>query len=407
MRGFGQGLGRLGKGLGLALLLAVAAALPAGAQSTHTASDLTDRYYNTAADCGGPSRPAFLCSGVIFRGTRYSTAYHSWDPSPTSVRTGGVSFSYLRADARFQNLAFNYHNGYTVYPIFGAPSWAMDFNFVCAFPLDGATDARTDQGCGRRTDDTTNRSAPCQSIGILSAEQWLSSYQPHNSSTGFRACGFTVADHTNPPQGTAYAFQQVIRAMNQLGAVSLGQQNEMRAATWAQGIGDKLPIESFFYLADAGDQALLDARGDQADYYRTTGRFVPVIRMTLPTANKNATFHYVDADQAIKPAAAAACPQYIERGSWTTHPGSPHLSLSLVPTACARNIAVQAAPAVFAEIQAKFGNTPQWHNPAGMQAQLTCHIEIARHKDEWNLEPDRRADSPELTRKEDCNPPFV
>ncbi|MAM74587.1 MAG: hypothetical protein CMO29_12360 [Tistrella sp.] len=32
---------------------------------------------------------------------------------------------------------------------------------------------------------------------------------------------------------------------------------------------------------------------------------------------------------------------------------------------------------------------------------------MARHKAEWNLEPDRRADSPEQTRKEDCNPPFV
>ena len=65
------------------------------------------------------------------------------------------------------------------------------------------------------------------------------------------------------------------------------------------------------------------------------------------------------------------------------------------------------AGAVFAEVQAKFGATPQWHNPAGMAAQLSCHIEIARHKAEWNLEPDRRADSPEQTRKEDCNPPFV
>lgn len=397
------------RSIGLALLLTIAAALPGQAQSTHTASDLTDRYYNTPQDCGGPSRPAFLCSGVIFRGTRYSTAYHSWDPSPRSVQNGGVSFSYLRADARFDKLAYGYHNGFTVYPIFGAPSWVIDLDFLCAFPLDGATDARTDRGCGRRTDDTSGASNPCQGQGILSAQQWINRYAPVNAQTGYHACGYDVGDHSSPPNGTAYAFAQVIDIMNMLGQVSLGEQNEMRAATWAQGIGEKLPIESFFYLADAGDAALIDARNDQLDYNRTTGRFVPVIRMTLPTAaGKQATFHYLDADQAIKPVStAASCPEYIQSGAWTPHPGSPHLSLSLVPTTCARNLSAQASGEVFAEIQRKFGNTPQWHNAQGMAAQLTCHMEIARHKAEWNLEPDRRADTVDMTRKEDCNPPFV
>lgn len=56
------------------LCAAALAIIGSPAYAQHTAGDLTKRYYNTPADCGSSSEPAFLCSGVIIRGTAYSSS---------------------------------------------------------------------------------------------------------------------------------------------------------------------------------------------------------------------------------------------------------------------------------------------------------------------------------------------
>jgi len=78
------------------------------ARGAEVAAELTAQYNDKRADCGAVNRPAFLCSGILFRGTVPSDAYHSWNPSPISQTRGGVSFSYLRADAKFDRLAYGY-----------------------------------------------------------------------------------------------------------------------------------------------------------------------------------------------------------------------------------------------------------------------------------------------------------
>jgi hypothetical protein len=263
-----------------AVVLALCAS-PTYAQ--HTAADLTARYYDTKRDCGSSTRPAFLCSGVLIRGTRYSTAYHSWDPSPTSLKDGGISFSYLRKDSKFDKLAFGYNNGVIFYPIFGAPKGKMDPEYICAFPLDGG-------------DPYTQ---PCQSWGVLTGAEWYTGFTNGAfKGSGFLACGFTVDDHKNPKGGTANGFSAVIDAMKLLGQKSFTDQNEIRANTWTAGQGKVLPIEAFFYIKDG----LPNARNDQIDFQRTTGLWVPVIRLTLPaTMNDEAKFNYIDADQAMPP----------------------------------------------------------------------------------------------------------
>ncbi|MBT2293814.1 hypothetical protein [Pseudomonas fluorescens] len=46
-----------------------------------TARNLTTAYHNTAANCGTPTTPAFLCSGVTLRITKTSDNYDPWDHS--------------------------------------------------------------------------------------------------------------------------------------------------------------------------------------------------------------------------------------------------------------------------------------------------------------------------------------
>jgi hypothetical protein len=81
----------LSGGLALGLLAApsfaegpaAAAVESQAAEQPHTASDMSHLYRDTPKDCGGATRPAFLCSGIILRVTRPGD-YHAWEPSPAS-----------------------------------------------------------------------------------------------------------------------------------------------------------------------------------------------------------------------------------------------------------------------------------------------------------------------------------
>ncbi|KNH40456.1 halovibrin HvnA, partial [Pseudomonas lini] len=81
------------------------------------AANLTTQYNDTRPDCGKPSMPAFLCRGVTMRSTVASNDYSSWNPSPHSQTSGGVSFSYLSKDAKFTGLVFGQKNGFIFYPV--------------------------------------------------------------------------------------------------------------------------------------------------------------------------------------------------------------------------------------------------------------------------------------------------
>lgn len=107
-----------------------------------TAEALTKRYSDIAQDCGSASRPAFLCNGVILRTTTYSPRYDAWNPSPTAVRLGAVSFSYLRQDSKFARMPWGGENGMVLYPIFASPPDKIDIAVLCSYPIDGWTDGR-------------------------------------------------------------------------------------------------------------------------------------------------------------------------------------------------------------------------------------------------------------------------
>jgi hypothetical protein len=260
-----------------------------------TAASLQSRYSTTVADCGSASTPAFLCSGVLLRGTEPSTTYHSWNPSPASQQSGGVSFSYLRKDSKFNRLVYNYSNGFIFYQIFGAPSDKIDVEILCSFPIDAGTVNRKDAGCGA-SHDYPNDSGPCQQQGIYTAEQWYAHYtqsgiaDPHTYQ-----CGFNVSDELGA--GSADAFYQTIRAMSLIPTESIKTQNELRLATWAQNIPTTLPIQAFFYLSNG----LANAQYDQQDFYKQSGIFIPIIALHLPASlSDDATFIYNPGDQVIK-----------------------------------------------------------------------------------------------------------
>lgn len=247
---------------------------------------------------GSDTAPSFLCSGVILRSTAYPFNGHVWDPKgPSNPKPGGISFSWMRRDAQFNKVSHRYTQGYILIPVLeyaGRPFRNMEV--LCAFPIDAATDERTGRGCGAHNDYPSN-SGPCQAQGIVDAVQWRIHYQSvsgeyerHN-----HQCGFTVVSGT---ANSSAIFQQVLEAMRSIKEESFREQNELVIQEWNFGEGAVLPVEAFFYIS--GQDGPVGAMSYQSDFYSSTGRWVPVIRLTMATSpGARATYIYRPQDQAI------------------------------------------------------------------------------------------------------------
>lgn len=370
-------------------------------------ADLRARYADTRMNCGTPTTPGLLCNGVIFRATVPSPDYSFWEPSPKSKASGGTSFSYLRADAKFKRLVRDENNGYIVFPPLATPADRERANVLCAFPEDGFTDTRSEQGCGpSRKEPGVSRL--CHEQGIYTGKQWMEKHRKDKGSN-IKQCAFNVRDAAD--EKATKSFEAFIDAMGLDVLDSFKQQNELRLATWSASDPATLPIEALFYLPGG----LTDAQSDQRDYYERTGRFLPIIAMTLPQdRNKEATFNYLPRDQVVHSTTDAASTtgrsDYIESGTWTLRPdpgtGKEEWSLSIVPTPAGRDARADATDAVYAELVRKFGNDPRWksNDGGGMRRQLVCHYVIARNKTPWNLEPFRPDVSEAEAEKHGCNP---
>lgn len=245
------------------------------------------------ANCGTTNNPAFLCSGILFRGTQASTAYHSWNPSPGSQQRGGVSFSFLRADSKFSRLAYGYTNGLIFKPYQLVGAGKLNPTVLCAFPVDAWTDGRTSKGCGAHTLFPLV-SGPCQSQGITTAPQWVSHFSQPSNNENAHSCGFDVSSG-----GTGHAahFMAELAARTLIAAESFGQNDELVIAAWSQMENPTpLPIQAFFYLPGG----LAGAQYDQKDYYKHAGAVIPIIAMRLPASAANdASFVYQEQDQAV------------------------------------------------------------------------------------------------------------
>jgi hypothetical protein len=366
------------------------------------ASNLRARYMDTRMDCGKASAPGFVCNGVIFRATIPSSDYKFWEPSPKSVANGGASFSYLRADSKFRRLVRYEDNGYIVFAPLSTPVTRIRIHVLCAFPVDGATDTRADlQGCGASSKSSTD-SRPCHEQGIYTGEQWFEKHKKNNYSN-VDDCGFNVRNDAN--EKATQSFAAFIKAKALDDARSFDQQNEFRLAVWDAKEPAKLPIEALFYLPGG----LPDAQHDQKDYFASTGRFLPIIAMTLPQdRGADASFNYNPGDQLAFPDEFNGA--FIRSGEWVDRydPGTKknEWTLSILLTPRGRDALPDTTDAVYRELVQKFGDDPRWkeNDRGGMRRQLVCHYVLARYKVPWNLEPFRPNVTEAVAEANGCNP---
>ncbi|MFJ5299618.1 DUF2599 domain-containing protein [Pseudomonas sp. NPDC088368] len=391
--------------------LAMQAPYVLAASCADTAKALTAQYNDTRDNCGKNTSPAFLCNGVIFRATVPSDDYSSWDPSPNSVKSGGTSFSYLRKDAKFSRLVRYENNGYILFPVQNVPPGKSTYNVLCAFPMDGGTDAREDKGCGAWTGSKpSGQGAPCysqQPNRITTGQEWADHYKAFVNGDNRRECGFDVRDNLN-----SYAvdnFNASLSAQRRT-PEAFRKQNELRLDTWKSTTpAGELPIQAFFYLPEpTGGRD--DAQFDQQRYYEKTGVWVPVIAMTLPSRlSDDATFKCNADDQAVAES-GKPIDRYVKSATWVPRfdpgTGQNEWSLSVVLTDLGRKQSGSAgSDAVYAELVRKYKNDYQWkqNGGVGMRRQLVCHFVIARGKDEFNLEPFRPDATEAEAERAGCN----
>ncbi|MDY7561181.1 hypothetical protein QN382_20740 [Pseudomonas sp. 10B1] len=240
------------------------------------ASRLNARYADTSPECPD-GRASFYCNGVLFRSTEATTAFHAWDPSPSSNSSNGVSFSYGRVDVGFTNLVYNRPFGF-MFKEFSTPS-AYSPILRCAYPYDAGTTGSPD-ACTFR--------GVCDALGVTTLAAWQAQY----STTPNQSCAFTA---------TAPQFQLSIEVRTLLPSLQQSW-NEIMIAAWPQDIPSQLPLEALFY--QSGTTGLEPAQFIQRDYFQQTRRFLPIVTMTL-TATDGRIFNYNPQEQiaAGKPSA--------------------------------------------------------------------------------------------------------
>lgn len=282
---------------------------------------IQNQYHDTAVDCGTVNRPAFLCNGLLLRVTKKSNAYRVWDPSPISIARHSISFSFLRADAKFSNFAWNLPdaNGYIIYPNLLAPPGKIPVDVLCSFPKD-SWDWYRDVPCGSITLENGKyfqASRLCALQGITTAQQWL---QHWNDSASFSdpylsQCGFDVRK-TVP--GGSIPFMESIKAKNLLGFAP--DWNDLQVTAWPPKSGSTLPIQAFFFTTAA---SLADAQANQQEFYTDTGIIVPILSLKLPTsAQEEVVFGFSSSNQAVTgpgaPTTALTRPTIVEPAEGAT-----------------------------------------------------------------------------------------
>lgn len=276
--------------------------------SANVADDLNTNYNKIVNNCGSENNPAYECSGNLIRLTGEAVGYHVWDPSPTSRKTGIVSFTYLRHDIKVDLRFGTYLSGIIYYPTMLRPDWTDKAEVTCAFPIDGFTASRPD-GCGRPDDRKT-----CQDLNIHTASSWYQDFMSRSTEGNgryFFQCGFAM---TANQQNTARDFNENLKLIKQLydGNMydtngnwwAMNKYNEVTIKTWPYNANNqiinpqKLPIQAFFYTVKNGNSGLTNAQSYQKDYYKTTHIIVPIVKVNNDDV-ANTSFSYNPEDQGV------------------------------------------------------------------------------------------------------------
>jgi hypothetical protein len=255
--------------------------------------EISAKYNSIVDDCGGDLNPAYECSGVVLHGEGEASASWPWSPSSDN----SMSYSYLRKDI------FNpIFDGYD-YGIILTPQNNIENRFhpiyKCAFPINGASNSRTDDGCGMQNGGVPE-SAPCQSQGLFNSADFIAA---HKLNPEVVQCGWGL---TNTNSSTA--FKAMLESSNYIiNYNGFAVNNEIVIESWGSESVANLPVQAIFYSKRGGNKektarSLLKAQEAQLGFFEITNIWIPIINMTefFPEPGKTQySFSYVDDEQFV------------------------------------------------------------------------------------------------------------
>lgn len=295
--------------------------------------------------------PADTCSGLKLRGTTRADpakgeSWNVWESSPRSKQRGTDSYSYIRDDINFSDLAVYTNNGYIVAPSAYLCAGQPITYTQCAFPKDGWTSDRTDRGCGD-SPLTSMTETHCQNVGVNSGQAWWDQFRRNQTPDGAwvpqpyqMQCSFDMSK-ARGKAGRAKAFADFIDAHKLATGREFLMANELLISN------DQPPNITAFMYTDIAGRA--DALKNQADYLRVTGNYRPVVQVVLPKFEGGKTQFLCDGQQMAFPGYSKS-PGFCVPGKAPTpgfgvQPGSPVVSpaQSAAQAAQAAQQAAQAA----------------------------------------------------------------
>ncbi|CAK17427.1 hypothetical protein [Pseudomonas entomophila] len=233
----------------------------------------------------------YQCNGVFIRVVDYSPAFRAWNPSPGAQKLGGVSFSYIRRDLKTLKLQENRTHGLILTEGNRWVAPLLPLKVLCAYPYDGGTATRDGSGCGKNKGYAD--SDRCALGKINTVTQWRRRFTQYPT-------GEARYDHQCSFDPDKAGFDLSLQARENPDQEHVRwRQNEVVIKTWAQNVHN-LPVEAFFYTSTAGREP---ARSIQKDFYKSTGRFVPVVQVALSAPE---VFTYKVCDQVV-PSVMPSC----------------------------------------------------------------------------------------------------
>lgn len=248
---------------------------------------------SVAIDPACNTKEDFYCNGLMVSGFEESDPLY-WTNDLQHLDHGKLSMTYFNNKTK----SYLYDNtGFILWPqfqldyffnLFKKNNNAFKLKYHCAFPYDGGTDGRNDNGCGMMYDESKTK--PCQLLGITSADEWISYYgdiaQLPNS------CGFDLTD-----LDSKRSFEAVLSLIDKLKETQPeGQRsriiwNEVVLEGWPAQTPSRVPVMAFFNVTDNKyiDKIIktsidsnhrnssLNATDVQQAFYDKTGIFVPII----------------------------------------------------------------------------------------------------------------------------------
>lgn len=172
------------------------------------------------------------------------------------------------------------------------PKDTVEIQALCSYPVDANTWNRgflVHNYCGVPVVITDpKKDYSCQDFGILTAKKYKNSF---NIRGAWGVCAMDVRSTAKNPAEGFLTTLEVMRS--RLGL----PYNEIVLQPWDDANPQKLPVEALFSI---NGLELNEAQKDQRDYKNATGKFIPIIRIKLPSnTREDAVFIFNSKDQVV------------------------------------------------------------------------------------------------------------